>query len=125
MGTQQFGTGTILLDMTGMNRVIGLNAERGMVEVEAGIEWPQLLDYLNTTQAGREKQGGILQKTDRGRPAVDRWSACFERSRPRLEAQTIIDQVESFSLMMSPALVEISSKHEHQPRDRGRQKLSL
>src|SRR6266404_2758630 len=56
MGAQQFGTGTILVDMTGMNRVLNLDAERGVVEVEAGIEWPQLLDYLMRVQTGREMQ---------------------------------------------------------------------
>ena len=62
MGGQQFGTATILIDMTGMSRVLSLDAERGIVEVEAGIEWPELLDYLSRVQAGREKQWGIMQK---------------------------------------------------------------
>ncbi len=62
MGAQQFGTGTILVDMRGMNRVVNLDAERGIVEVEAGIEWPQLLDHLMGVQTGRQKQWGIVQK---------------------------------------------------------------
>src|SRR4029079_11483765 len=62
MGAQQFGTGTILADMTGLRRVLNLDSERGIVDVEAGIEWPQLLDYLMKAQTGSEKQWGIVQK---------------------------------------------------------------
>lgn len=62
MGGQQLGTNTILVDMTGMNRVIGLDAEKGIVETEAGIEWPQLIDHLVQAQQGLEQQWGIIQK---------------------------------------------------------------
>src|SRR4051812_37884326 len=33
MGGQQFGTGTVLLDMTGLGRVLELDSERGLVVV--------------------------------------------------------------------------------------------
>ena len=46
MGGQQFGTDNMLVDMTSMNRLLDFDKERGIVEIEAGIEWPQLLDYL-------------------------------------------------------------------------------
>src|SRR5215204_3829744 len=37
MGGQQFGEGTVLLDMNGFKQVIEFDAEAGIVEVEAGI----------------------------------------------------------------------------------------
>ena len=46
MGGQQFGTEATLLDMRGCRRVLDFDAERGLVEVEAGIEWPRLLRWL-------------------------------------------------------------------------------
>lgn len=99
MGGQQFGTGTILVDMTGMNRVIELYSERGIVEVEAGIEWPKLLDYLNTVQKGREKQWGIMQKqTGADRLSIGGALASNVHGRG-LKFKPIIDQVESFTLM--------------------------
>lgn len=99
MGTQQFGTGTILLDMTGMNRVMNLDAERGIVEVEAGIEWPELLDYLAKAQAGREKQWGIMQKqTGADRLSIGGALASNVHGRG-LKFKPIIDQVESLTLM--------------------------
>src|SRR6476469_1049209 len=41
MGGQQFGTDTVLVDMTKLNRLLHLDGDRGLLEVEAGIEWPQ------------------------------------------------------------------------------------
>src|SRR5690349_16481365 len=46
MGGQQFGTGTVLLDMSRMCRVVDFDSERGLVVVEAGIQWPQLVTHL-------------------------------------------------------------------------------
>src|SRR5687768_9057097 len=50
MGGQQFGTDTVLLDMTVMNRIIALDSQRGEVEVEAGIQWPGLIAGLAAAQ---------------------------------------------------------------------------
>ncbi len=99
MGAQQFGTGTILIDMTAMNRVIGLDAERGIIEAESGIEWPELLDYLIKEQAGREKQWGIMQKQT-GADRLSLGGALASNVHGRgLKFKPIIDQVDSFTLM--------------------------
>ena len=62
MGGQQFGEGTLLLDMRRMNRVLELDLERGLVTVEAGAVWPGLIEHLLRAQAGRAQQWGIVQK---------------------------------------------------------------
>ncbi len=62
MGGQQFGAGTVLLDMGAMNRVLAFDADRGEVEVEAGIQWPELVTHLLDVQRGRPQQWGIRQK---------------------------------------------------------------
>ncbi len=62
MGGQQFGADTILIDMNGMNRVMGFDPEKGEIEVEAGIHWPELVDFLLWEQTGRQDQWGIIQK---------------------------------------------------------------
>ncbi|MGH8630399.1 MAG: FAD-binding oxidoreductase [Burkholderiales bacterium] len=62
MGGQQFGEGTLNLDMRGLNRMLEFDAERGTVTVQAGIDWPKLMrDYL-LAQNGRSRQWGIRQK---------------------------------------------------------------
>jgi FAD/FMN-containing dehydrogenase len=62
MGGQQFCAGAMLLDTRPLARVLGFDRERGTIEVEAGIQWPALIDHLAETQAGREPQWGIAQK---------------------------------------------------------------
>ncbi|MEZ0385982.1 MAG: FAD-binding oxidoreductase [Verrucomicrobium sp.] len=62
MGGQQFGTGAHHLDMTGMNRMLALDADRGIARVEAGITWPVLLQALEAAQPGREDLWTFRQK---------------------------------------------------------------
>jgi FAD/FMN-containing dehydrogenase len=40
MGGQQFGADTILIDMTGLNKIVSFDPKSGLVEVEAGAFWP-------------------------------------------------------------------------------------
>jgi FAD/FMN-containing dehydrogenase len=62
MGGQQFAADAVLLDLTGLNRVVAFDAERGEVEVQAGIQWPELIGHLHAAQAGRAKAWAIRQK---------------------------------------------------------------
>ncbi len=62
MGAQQFGTGAVLVDTTRLNRVLSFDPKEGIVEVEAGIQWPELIEYLLTVQKGQAHQWGIIQK---------------------------------------------------------------
>jgi FAD/FMN-containing dehydrogenase len=63
-GGQQFATKSVLLDMRAMNRVISLDDKTGVLQVEAGIEWPELIRGYLSLQKGnvswgiRQKQGG-------------------------------------------------------------------
>ncbi len=63
-GGQQFATDSVLLDMRTMNRVIGLDGKTGVLHVEAGIEWPELIQSYSSLQKEnvswgiRQKQGG-------------------------------------------------------------------
>ena len=59
MGGQQFCADGLLLDMRGLDRVLAFDGDAGRITVEAGIEWPALLDYLvGTKWAFRQKQTG-------------------------------------------------------------------
>ena len=62
MGGQQFCTGGVVLDTRKLDRVLNIDTERGLVEVEAGIHWPALIEYLETIQAGISSQWAIAQK---------------------------------------------------------------
>jgi hypothetical protein len=74
MGAQQFAEGSLMLDMTRFNRVRSFDRAKGIVDVEAGIMWPALVDYLLKAQEGRAKK-----------PAL----SGVERARPRLEDEAV------------------------------------
>jgi FAD/FMN-containing dehydrogenase len=61
MGGQQFCAGGVLIDMTSMNRAISLDAERGLLEMEAGARWPEVIAATHTLQPGGQRWG-IRQK---------------------------------------------------------------
>jgi FAD/FMN-containing dehydrogenase len=62
MGGQQFCEGGLLIDTRSLDRVLGIDQERGLIEVEAGIQWPALLAHLNETQRAAPSAWGIAQK---------------------------------------------------------------
>src|ERR1700756_381175 len=62
MGGQQFAGDAALLDMRPMRRVIHLDTTNGVVEAEAGIQWPELIEHLIGMQRGQRAAWGIIQK---------------------------------------------------------------
>ena len=62
MGGQQFGDAGVLIDTRALSRVLAFDQERGVITAEGGIQWPQLLGYLQQAQEGHAKQWGIYQK---------------------------------------------------------------
>jgi FAD/FMN-containing dehydrogenase len=61
MGGQQFGADTVLIDIRKLNRVLNLDRKSGMIEVEAGIEWPELIDGYLRRQNGDSQPWGIAR----------------------------------------------------------------
>jgi FAD/FMN-containing dehydrogenase len=99
MGGQQFGTGMVLLDTRDLNRVVALDPANRTIEVEAGIEWPELLTELARRQTGSESQLGIIQKQT-GADRLSLGGALSSNVHGRgLKLKPIIDDVESFELM--------------------------
>jgi FAD/FMN-containing dehydrogenase len=62
MGGQQFAQGGILLDTRRYNAVRSFDRERGLIEVESGIQWPELIAWLVQHQTSDEHQWGLRQK---------------------------------------------------------------
>jgi FAD/FMN-containing dehydrogenase len=65
MGGQQFGTDTLLIDIRQLNRVLNLDRKNGILEVDAGIEWPQLIDGYLALKNGMAYPG----ESPKNRPA--------------------------------------------------------
>src|SRR5437588_10742259 len=62
MGGQQFATDGICIDTRELDRVISFDRERGLLEAEAGIQWPKLIRTYFEAQTDGKKQWGIAQK---------------------------------------------------------------
>src|SRR5438105_11302320 len=55
MGSQAFAADGVLVDTRKLSKVLAFDMERGLVELEAGIEWPELLEALKTLQPPERK----------------------------------------------------------------------
>ena len=62
MGGQQFATDGVLIDIRKLNKVLAFDAERGLIELESGVQWPRLYDYLVSEQRGKDKPWTFAQK---------------------------------------------------------------
>jgi FAD binding domain-containing protein len=62
MGGQQFLSGGTLLDMRRLNGVRGFDEEQGLLEVETGILWPDVIRAYLTCPGGMQSPWGIRQK---------------------------------------------------------------
>jgi FAD/FMN-containing dehydrogenase len=99
MGGQQFGTGTTNLSMSDFSQVIHLDSEKGIVEVQSGIQWPELVDWLFKNQGGSKKKWGIRQKQT-GADRLSIGGALSSNIHGRgLKMRPMVDDVESFTLI--------------------------
>lgn len=99
MGGQQFGEGTVLVDMSAMNKVLGFDRRTGVIDVEAGIQWPALVDHLLAAQKGEWPQWGIAQKQT-GADRLSIGGALSANIHGRgLRMKPFISDVESFTLV--------------------------
>ena len=113
MGGQQFATGAVLIDMRPMNRIVAFDAERGIVEAEAGIQWPELVQGLIAMQQGRASAWGIIQKqTGADRLTLGGALAANVHGRG-LALKPIIGDVDSFTLMDAEGKLTTCSRTEN------------
>ena len=62
MGGQQFLEGGCVIDLRALNRILAFDREQGLITVEAGATWPELMRGYLSLQAGQTAQWGIRQK---------------------------------------------------------------
>ncbi|MCE2949734.1 MAG: FAD-binding oxidoreductase [bacterium] len=115
MGGQQFADGGWLIDLSGCNRVLQFDAQCGLVEVEAGMRWPELLqalDRLQPAQAGvapwtfRQKQTGADQLSIGGALSAN----IHGRG---LDFAPFVSDIESFTLVTADGRLRRASRTEH------------
>ncbi len=104
----------MLLDTRGCKQVVKFDKAGGRITVEAGIEWPELIEYLQAEQAGQNESWAIREK----QTGVDRVSlggslASNVHGRG-LRFPPIVADVESFMLLTADGKLQKCSRDENQ-----------
>jgi FAD/FMN-containing dehydrogenase len=111
-GGQQFAADSVLLDMRGLNRVLGLDHKSGVLHVEAGIEWPELIQGYTALQKEsvtwgiRQKQGGADRMSLGGALAANAHGHC-------LGAAPIVGDVEWIEMVTADGSLKKCSRREN------------
>src|SRR6266542_4094762 len=99
MGGQQFATDSICIDARPLDRVISFDQERGLIEAEAGIQWPKLIRTYLDAQADKAKQWGIAQKQTGADTFTLGGSLSSNVHGRGLAMKPLISNIESFTLI--------------------------
>lgn len=116
MGGQQFGRDNIHLDLTGFNRVLDLDRKKGLVCVEPGIQWPQLISELHELQSTTDAEGPlwtIRQKQTGVDHATIGGSLASNIHGRGLQMPPLVADVESFRVLNSSGQLVSCSRHEN------------
>jgi FAD/FMN-containing dehydrogenase len=113
MGGQQFGTDAMLIDVRKLDRVLNLDRKTGIMEVEAGIEWPKLIDGYLALQNEDGQTWGIAQKqTGADRLTMAGTIAANAHGRG-LKMKPFVSDVESFVLVDATGTAHTCSRTEN------------
>src|SRR5436189_4815226 len=99
MGGQQFATDSICIDTRSLDRVVSFDQERGLIEVEAGIQWPKLIRAYLDAQGDSVKQWGIAQKQTGADTFTLGGSLSSNVHGRGLAMKPLISNIESFTLI--------------------------
>jgi FAD/FMN-containing dehydrogenase len=122
MGGQQFCADALMLDTRKLNRVLAFDGERGLLEVECGIQWPEILAYLQTSQvamnpADKAGPGGKAWAFAQKQAGADRLTigGCLSANihGRGLAMRPFINDVESFKLVTARGTVVSCSREEN------------
>jgi FAD/FMN-containing dehydrogenase len=62
MGGQQFCEGGLLIDTRRLSRILDFDRDGGLIELEAGIQWPAILDHMQAFQRDARRAWSFAQK---------------------------------------------------------------
>jgi FAD/FMN-containing dehydrogenase len=113
MGGQQFASGSLHLDTRGLDRVVDFDRETGHIEVEAGIQWPALIERYLALQAGAARVWGIAQKQT-GADRLSLGGALASNVHGRgLTRAPFVGDIESFTLLDGRGELIPCSRHDN------------
>lgn len=113
MGGQQFASGAVLLDMRGLDKIVGFDPVRGRVEIQAGMQWPALIAELRRLQRSAEEPWSIAQKQS-GADRLTIGGAIAANIHGRgLSMRPFVGDVESVTLLDSDSVLRVVSRDSH------------
>lgn len=113
MGGQQFGVGTLHLDTSGFDRILDFDSDTGILDVEAGAQWPGLIEDIHHLQAGSGIRWGITQKQT-GADRLSLGGALASNIHGRgLNLRPFVGDIESFTLVNATGEVTTCSRSEN------------
>ena len=113
MGGQPFATNGMCIDTRALQRIISFDRERGLIEVEAGIQWPELIDGYLGQQVGSAHQWGIAQKQTGADNFTLGGSLASNIHGRGLAMKPLVSNVESFKLINGEGEVLRCSRQEN------------
>jgi FAD/FMN-containing dehydrogenase len=112
MGGQQFATGSVLLDMSGMNRAIALDEGRGLLTMEAGAMWPEVIQATRDLAGGVHRYSIRQKQTGADKLTLGGSLGCNAHGRG-LTMGPLGEDVESLTLVNATGDVVECSRHDH------------
>ena len=99
MGGQQFASDSICVDIRSLDRMISFDQEHGLIEAEAGIQWPELIRTYLEAQRHDSRRWGIAQKQTGADTFTLGGSLSSNVHGRGLTMKPLISNVESFNLI--------------------------
>jgi FAD/FMN-containing dehydrogenase len=116
MGGQQFAAGEVLLDTTGSNAVLSMDASRGLLRIEAGAQWPEV---VAATHRMRTPEGGTwaIRQKQTGVDAVTLGGSIAANAHGRgLAMRPLVDDIEDLTLIEADGELLRCSRDENPER---------
>jgi FAD/FMN-containing dehydrogenase len=117
MGGQQFATNQTLIDTRKLNRLLDLDIDRGLARVEAGIQWPALIQSILEVQQRQRPadapRWGIAQKQTGADNLTIGGSISANVHGRGLLMSPIADDVESFVILTADHQTKLCSRWEN------------
>jgi FAD/FMN-containing dehydrogenase len=99
MGGQQFCSDGLVLDVRGLDDVVSFDRDAGRIVVQAGIQWPALIDYL-AERPGADGVPWAIRQKQTGADRLSMGGALAANAHGRgLTFPPFVSDVESFTLV--------------------------
>ncbi|MCG8650044.1 MAG: FAD-binding oxidoreductase [Pirellulales bacterium] len=114
MGGQQFGEDTIHIDTRSLDQVLEFDAENGLIRVQAGIQWPALIERIREHD-GRGKCNWSIRQKQTGASDLTLGGALAANAHGRgLTMAPFISDVESFTLIDCRGQALVCSRNDNE-----------